>query len=413
MALALRARGWLAIDVLLRAAFIIGLVIGLVGLLVSFAAAQPKESAGAGERVVLEGTYSDVQFLAGRSVEIKAQVSDDVFAAGRNVTLDSAAVESAIVAGYDVEQRGGTAADFIVAGANVSIAGAVEDDLVAAARSLRVAAAGTIGGDARLAAETVDIEGRIGGSLRAAARRVTIAGTIAGKADIIAERIVVAPGATIVGDLIYRGDAEPEIADGATIGGEVRRIAIETPDLKAVGFAVLGIGLAIALFWTIAVLLLVAIVQLAFPGLMTGAADRLRASPWTNLGGGVAAVLLAGALAGGLLFSIVGIPLGAALMMATSVLSLFGLVAVSYRIGLMMRRSASEIGRGGRVGWALAGAVVLGLVALIPFVGGVVVGLLIAAGFGAAGAEIWKRLRAGPDRPLFRPDNQATEAEAA
>jgi uncharacterized membrane protein len=38
----------------------------------------------------------------------------------------------------------------------------------------------------------------------------------------------------------------------------------------------------------------------------------------------------------------------------------------------------------------IAGAIILGVVAIIPFVGGVVAGLAISAGFGA---ELWMRLR--------------------
>ena len=47
----------------------------------------------------------------------------------------------------------------------------------------------------------------------------------------------------------------------------------------------------------------------------------------------------------------------------------------------------------GRVGWVMAGAIILRVVSLIPFVGGIVAGLAISAGFGGA-AELWKRLRA-------------------
>jgi UPF0716 family protein affecting phage T7 exclusion len=100
----------------------------------------------------------------------------------------------------------------------------------------------------------------------------------------------------------------------------------------------------------------------------------------------------------GLLFaSILGIPLGIALSLAIAVVWLLGLVTVSNCIGLFIRsrgrRSPVNIQLAVRVGWAIAGAIVLGVIALIPFVGGIVTSLAIAAGFGAAAAELWKRLR--------------------
>ena len=209
------------------------------------------------ENVTLEGSYTDMQFLAGQSVRISANVADDVFAAGRDVTFDSATVKNAIVAGYDVELRSGKVSDMMHSGSQRQNCRTIEDDVVAAARSIRVSSGGTIGGDVRFAAETIDMEGRVGGNMRAAAARITITGKISGKADLLAERIVIASGAVIAGDLIYRSDEEPEIAEGAKIGGKVRRIEIDKSNLSVIGFSILGIGMFITLSWTIAMLLLV------------------------------------------------------------------------------------------------------------------------------------------------------------
>jgi hypothetical protein len=38
------------------------------------------------ENVTLEGSHTEMQFLAGRSVRVSADVADDVFVAGRDVT---------------------------------------------------------------------------------------------------------------------------------------------------------------------------------------------------------------------------------------------------------------------------------------------------------------------------------------
>ena len=386
-------------KLVLRRVLLKGLV---VFALVMFLSCIPVPQTSAGperfdrENVILEGTHVDMQFLAGQSVRISAQVADDVFAAGRDVTFDSATVKNAIVAGYDVELRSGNVSDMIAAAANVKIAGIIEDDLVAAARSIRVSSSGTIGGDVRFAAETIDMEGRIRGNMRAAAARITITGKISGKADLLAERIVIASGASIAGDLIYRSDAEPEIAEGATIEGKIRRIEIDKSDLSVIGFSILGIGMFITLSWTVAMLLLIVIVQLAFPNFMVAAAGQLQTNLWSSLGRGITGLLLTIALTGLLFASILAIPIGIALLLAIAVVWLLGLVAVSNYIGLLIRRGkrASVNTRfSDQIGWVIAGALVLGVITLIPFVGGTVAGLAIAGGFGAAAAELWKRLR--------------------
>ena len=350
------------------------------------------------ENVTLKGSHTDMQFLAGESVRISANVADDVFAAGRDVTFDSATVKNAIVAGYDVELRSGNVSDMITAAANVKIAGTIEDDLVAAARSIRITSSGTIGGDVRFAAETVDMEGRVDGNMRAAAARITITGKISGKADLLAERIVIASGASIAGDLIYRSDAEPEIAEGASIEGKVRRIEIDKSNLTVIGFSILGIGMFITLSWTIAMLLLIIIVHVVFPNLMAAGAGQLQSNPWSSLGRGISRLMLLTIALTGLLFaSILAIPIGIALLLGIAVVWLLGLVTVSNYIGLLIRRrkkASSNIKLSGQIGWVMAGAIVLGIITLVPFVGGTVAGLAIAGGFGATAAELWKRLRA-------------------
>jgi len=330
-------------------------------------------------------------------VRVTATVSDDVFAAGRDVIFDAATVRNAIVAGYDIEQRGGTVADMIAAAANINIAGRVEDDIVAVARSIRFAADASVGGDARVAAATIDMDGEITGSMRAAAQRITIAGKIDGKADLLAERIVIGPNAVISGDLIYRSGNRPEIATGATIGGEVRQVKIDMPDLAEIGLAILGLGILIALAWAVAMLVLIVVIQLVFPAFMTDATDRLQDHPWSNLGRGVVLLLVGGALAALFYASILGIPLGGAVTAAIAVGTILGLVTVSYCIGFFIRsrfKTSTYVSGGGRIGWTILGAVILGIVGLVPFVGGIVVGLAVAAGVGAALAELWVRLRA-------------------
>jgi hypothetical protein len=70
---------------------LLGIVLG--GAAISLAVAETERDDR--ESVVLTGTQTDVQFLAGRSVTIKANVSDDVFAVGRDVKFDAATVHNA------------------------------------------------------------------------------------------------------------------------------------------------------------------------------------------------------------------------------------------------------------------------------------------------------------------------------
>lgn len=349
------------------------------------------------ENVELSGSHSDVQFLAGRSVRVTATVSDDVFAAGRNVTLDGADITNAIVAGYAVEQRSGRLNDLIAAGESVTVSGTISDDMIAFGRTIRIGTGAQIEGDARLAAETIEVDGDIGGSLKAAGRQITLNGTIEGKVDLAAERIIVGRGATIAGDLVYRGDNAPEITFGAIISGEVRRVESSLPNATQIGMAMIEIAITIVVGWAIAIIVLVTIVQMIFPNIAASATERLRDNPWSSLGIGMAGVLIAAALMIACFVSLLAIPLGLALMIAIGAVKLFGLTAASYLVGLLISRRSSDpdgIELGGRIVWTLTGTIILLVVFIIPFIGQLLASLAVVAGMGAAAREMWWRLRA-------------------
>ncbi len=374
--------------------FIVILIAALVSV---FAGAYGQGADDDRDNVVLEGNLTDVQFVAGETVTIKADISDDVFAAGREVVLDGATARNAIVAGYDVEQRSGSVSDFIVAANSIEIGDTVNDDVIAVGRTVRIASGASVGGDVRIAAERVDIEGKVSGSVRAAGRRISIAGEIDGKVDLLAERIVIGPSAVINGDVVYRSGNTPDIAGGATITGEVRQIEIDMPNIRTLIWTLIGIGLLLMLMWAIAGLVVTAAVVGLFPAMVTASSDRLRERTWANLGIGIVVLAIAVVVAGMAFGSIIGIPIGGLLSLLIALLVLFGLVTVSACIGLFIRarihRGTGALGTGGLIGWTLLGAVLVGLVALIPFAGALVSGLAIAAGAGASSLELWRRLR--------------------
>ncbi|PJK30205.1 hypothetical protein CVT23_07330 [Minwuia thermotolerans] len=366
----------------------------LTVLFLALAAPSAAEPDRDREVVELSGEHGDMQFLVGGRVKVSATVTDDVFAAGRYVSFTRADIRNVIAAGYEVTLDGGVVADMIAAGSTVRVAGRVVDDLVAAGGTVRIAPEGAVESDVRAVGETIEVEGVVGGSLRAAARSIRIEGSVGGKADLSAERIVIGPAARIGGDLIYRSHQPPEIAAGAVIEGDVRHIEMDLPDIERIGLTIFGIGLVIGVAWAVAVLLLVVVIQAAFPSLVGEAAAAARARPWNSLGRGVATLMIALAASGLLFASVLGVPLGAALFFTTALLALVGLTVAAQWAGFAIRRwrrRSDPVSARSRMGWTVLGLVALALVSLIPFLGWIVVGLIVAAGVGAAASRIWQR----------------------
>lgn len=376
--------------------------VALVGALLTaaaigpgFAQESPLQALTDRENLVVSRDNDDMQFLAGRTVTITARVPDDVFAAGRDIVFQEATVGTAIVAGASVTLNGGTTADLISIAESLVIGGRVEDDVMAVGRRFAITPDGFVVGDARLAGETIALRGRVGGTLRAAARTITIDGVIDGKVDVVAERIVVGPDARIAGDLVYRSGSPPEIADGAVIGGEVRRLELHLPNVRRIVFALIGIGIFLAVSWLTAVIVLLLGVQIAFSAFGTAAATRIVARPLPHLGRGFALLLAAIVLAGVSTVSVVGLPIGLAVLTGIALTNLFALAAGSLAVGLVIRRlmRSGDPGGASQIGWMIAGLFVLIVAVLVPYVGGLAVALVLIAGFGAVISELWQRLR--------------------
>ena len=374
------------------------LLLLVLALFVAAGVAAPIHAAELGfQRVTLEGSHTDQQFVAGGQVRVEATIADDLFVAGGQVVVEGGSAEDVIAAGGSLRLRQVEAHDVIAAGGHVDIAGVITDDLVAAGGALYLGREGDVTGDAWLAGGSLDIEGRIGGKLTAGAGSVRLAGTIEGDVDIAAATIVVAPGARLGGNLVYRSREEAEIAPDAEIAGEVRRIEMETGALAGPTWRWLAFGIGAWLGVVVALILAGAVVQAAFPGLMGASVATARAKPWQSLGLGFAVLVAVPVSVGILMATVLGIPLGI-LVLASYVVALgLGLVVAAFWTGgLILRWIGSrqiEPTLGRRIGATALGLILLALVGLVPFIGflGVIVWLVF--GLGALTNEAWARLR--------------------
>jgi hypothetical protein len=358
-----------------------------------------------GDLVVLGGSHTDQQFVAGKEIRIEATVADDIFAAGGEVVFDGASAVNMIAAGRALTFRNTAAQDLIVGGGGLDFAGEVRDDMVAAvcpfclftSQRLHLRRGSVVGDDARLAGGEIELEGRIDGDLNAAGYRITLSGQVAGDANLLAKRIVVAPGARIGGNLNYASEHEPQIAADAVIGGEIRRMEQQWPGPGIDADTSLMGRVAAWLVMVLGLALLGVVLQLVAPGLLGAAADTVGERPWKSLGLGFA-ILVATPVATALLIStLVGIPLGLV------VLSLYGatlglaLITAAYwtgtRIRRLARRQVADPAHRRRLLWTAIGVVVLMLVGAVPWIGTLVVFIAVLFGLGAFAQEAWTRLR--------------------
>jgi cytoskeletal protein CcmA (bactofilin family) len=249
---------------------------------------------------------------------------------------------------------------------------------------------GQTAGDVVIADGPVTISGRVTGDVVVAHGRVRIlGGRVAGDVTDFSDRIELSRDARVGGDLNY-GDERPVVARGAVIGGEKKKIDVGDA-FPFSGFAAL---LAVWLAVSVSSLLL-GLVLLAFAPRAADAADVVgRNAPGPSIGWGALLVFGLPLLAVVALVTLIGIPLGAGLLLALVPIYAVGYVAGAWLLGRRILRPAASRYVAFLVGWAI-----LRVVALIPIVGGL--GWLAATvfGLGALIVAAWRARRPYPSAP--------------
>jgi len=270
------------------------------------------------------------------------------------------------------------------AGRSVSIAGMVAGHVVAAGETVNITPAATIGGWAWLAGREVNVAGQVGGEVKVAAQAVTISAEVAGDVELMAEDIRIFPGARIRGDLVYRSDNKPHIADGAVIEGDIiaRPVPYKEPQGGGAGLVFL-VALAVA----------GCVYYLLFPAFSVAGADGLRRSPLTALGIGVAVLFATPFVVLLLLVSVIGMLVALPLLAWYLVSQLGGFLSGVIYVGdagLRLTGKATTAGKGLRVLSIVLALVALVLVQIIPVVGGLAVLVLYVLGLGALQLQAWR-----------------------
>lgn len=329
------------------------LAIVLIGVAAGTAAAQETRTGDTVTVATNETVEGDLSAVGG-TVIVRGTVDGDLEAFGGNVQL----ADTGRVAG-DVEAVAG----------NVRIAGAVDGRTEAVGGNVYVGPEATLGG------------------LEAAAGNVEVLGTIAGDARLAGGTVVLHETATIEGNLTYSAS---EFDDrGATVSGAVA----EEEDIQ-VGPAWADPTIptwAGFVYGVLAELLLGALILALLPAFATGAADQVSEEPLYTGAIGLVALIAVPIVLVLVAITVVGIPLAllGALLYAFAIWA--GVVLGEFAVGTWLLSLADVHHR-----WAalVVGVVAVGLVGLVPILGGLVEFLVLLLGLGALSLGVVRGYRA-------------------
>ena len=348
------------------------------------------------------GSFGDDRYVAGDDVLLEEDVAGDALVVGGRSEVAGRVGGDALVTGGTVDVRGEIDEDVYAAGGDVRIEAAIRGNLRAAGGSVSLEPTGSVDGNATLAGGNVDVYGKVGGGLQAFGGRIRIDGQVAGDVEVASDNIRIGPRAQIGGRLLYRGPGTPEVADGAVIAGGIEKQRRAWKDLSpesGIGRVASGV---MRTLWFAGVLLLGVLLVAVFPGFSWEAAATVRNDALASVGLGLALLVAVPVVAVVLFITIIGIPLGFAVILGYALLLMLGYMTGALALGDLLlgkAKPAEARSAGWRILFLVVALLVIALVRRIPMVGEIAVFVLFLAGFGAFALRALRGYRGGTAAP--------------
>jgi len=366
--------------------------VGVVMGTLAFALATPP-SAMAGQFCKGEPNYTlpagqtinTDAFVAADTTRIDGDVNGDLFAAGHTVIVNGHVTGDVFGFAQILQINGRVDGNVRGWSQSISIAGSVGKNILAGADSLDIDPKGSVGGSATVFAGDVNLNGPVGRDVMTYGKNFSVDNKIGGNLQVSAHNISIDSGATIAGGMTYKGDQSPKIDPGAKISGATKPIFTEhIPNYKKPRYY-----WHLVLSWAASFLFGLALI-LAIPAFFT---DVLRALDRVGMSGGMGFLAVAGVPFAAFIacITIVGLAVG----ITTVLLYIIGLYSAHVFVGAWIGRKilGEGSGSGALLGRLALGLAILSAVKLVPWLGSIVVAIVVLWGSGAIAVTVYRRLR--------------------
>lgn len=326
---------------------------------------------------VHEGDY----FVTGGDVEINMVVKGDVFAAGSQVIVKGRVEGDVVAAGGTLQIDGDVLGNVRTIGGQVILNGTIGKNLTALGGTLRLNQRSLVKGNAVFTGGEATLAGRVEGRVSLNCSSAEINGKIGQGLKGNVGELRIGPQGEISGDVEYDSGSEVKIDPAAKIEGQViyhpshfnRFLGGEWKQKVIVGSKLLVISMNLLFSFVFGVLYIK-----LFPQGFHNALKFLKKRPWTSAGIGLLTLILLPILCLLLLVSVLGFPIGLALI-AFSLLTFY--TAKVLPIVWITHAVFPKMG----IYWGLFLGLVLFFILLqIPFLGGLLSFIFILLGLGAA-----------------------------
>lgn len=314
-------------------------------------------------------------FMAGEIQLVDKTVDSDLMISGKEIKISSNINGDAYVAGSHVDISGSVNGNLIVVGGEVTISGKVSKNLI------------MLGGQA-----VVKDTAEIGGYVLAGGRKIDLSGKFMGPVKLGAETLIVGPKTVINGNLEADVSLSDISSDAKIVGEKNIRIyetkKVETQTNQWKSFS--SIGEVLSFLSKLLVLLI--LVKLFGPKIKQ---INLQDSFWSSIGSGLLVLIVTPILALLLMITLIALPISVIIL----ALYFIGLYLSTILSSILVGNYLSKIAKlkANNYVQGFLGLILITLIEIIPFVGGLTKFLLLLLGIGI----IFKSLKKYFSKPIL------------
>jgi hypothetical protein len=335
-------------------------------------------------------------FTAGGTVTVNGTVERNLHVAGASVMVNGPVGASVYAAGGTVLLRSEVGGSVHVAGGEIVIDGPVADDLIVGGGNVTISEMASVGGDLIIGAGNVVINGPVLGDVVIAAGQATVNSQIGGSVKGMVERLSLGSKAAIGQDLDYKSTAAAIWTEGATVAGTTTFTqAEESRGHQERGWGGMwGFFFVAALVKMLIFLVTGLVLVLVFGRIITPTVRDSLGGFWPNLGIGFAGFFLVPIA--GIILSVTVLGLGLAILLgavsglAVLIASVLSPIILGSWLIKSIRKSDEY-----RIGWkeVLVGILAMGVLALIPLVGWLIIFALVLVALGTLYRRLYEMLK--------------------
>ncbi len=264
------------------------------------------------ENEVVEKDY----FAASDVVEIYGSVMGDVYIAGGMVTVNGNIEGDVLAAGGTIVIAGKIEQDVRVAGGDVTISGNIKGNVTVGGGTVDITDNAVIDGSVVAGAGTININAPIGKNIKIGAGNFYLANSVGGDSEVGAETIRLAPKASVDGDFNYWSEQEANVAEEASVSGQIVRRQANVPSEQEIISAQQGLkGLWSGAVTTIKIVSLLSFIVVGlilaklFPKYIKRNSKVINNNPWKSILWGLVGVVITPLVLILLAITVIGLPL--------------------------------------------------------------------------------------------------------